>query len=175
MVEIINPGSPSDKQSIPLATRRGRHIPNEQRMESSPSQLKKAQDYMLRKHPRMEPRSLSRIFNCMGHVFACRRTCIEPEYFIKPIAEDDGYRPLRKAEIPVPGDIAVYFGHRSKQVEHVGVIIQVNRNIMDAEVSTKILSQFGYDGEYFHDDNDYPEFLSVSVGPLTLTIWTERL
>lgn len=174
MVEVINSGSPNDKHSIPLATRCGNHIPNERRMEHCPQQLKAAQEYMLKGHPGRTPRSLSSTFNCMGHVFACRRTCIEPEYFIKLIAKDDGYRRLGETENPMPGDVAVYVSQRSHTVEHIGVIIDVGVDIMKARVPLKVLSQFGSDGEYLHKADDLPEGLSVSVGPLNLTIWTER-
>lgn len=174
MFEIVNAGSLSDKNSIPLATRCGTPIPNERRMERSPQQLNAAKEYMLKGHPDRELRSLSGTFNCMGHVFACRRTCIEPEHFLKLIAKDDGYRCLDTAENPMPGDVAVYVGKSSQKVEHIGVIINVVPDIMNARFNLRVLSQFGSDGEYFHKDDDLPDALSVGVGILKLTIWTER-
>ncbi len=109
----------------------------------------------------------------MGMVFANRRTCIEPEHF-SMIASDDGYRQVQRQAEAVPGDVVAYRGGKSGQVEHVGLIVEVDLKVADASVSIRVLSQFGADGEYFHQADDVPLQLGTGAGVLKLEIWTDR-
>ena len=71
-------------------------------------------------HPKATARSLRSLYNCMGMVFASRRTWIDPEH-LEMILEDDEYqRIVSEAELQV-GDLVIYRGDNN-QVTHVGII-----------------------------------------------------
>src|SRR5437867_2806150 len=86
----INPGSEADRESIRLATSKNTPIPNCRRRERPPEALKAARRIVLEGHPEVRPRSLTATYNCIGMVFANRRTWIEPEH-VSMILADDGY------------------------------------------------------------------------------------
>lgn len=137
---------------IPLSTRRGTEIPNEQRMPRPPASMQAARDIVLTNHPSRTVRSLSSVYNCMGMVFATRRTWIEPEH-MEMILDDDEYRRVLGEEDLSPGDIVVYRDDQ-QTVTHVGVVMQVQTNLPQATRDILVLSQWGGDGEYFHYVND---------------------
>jgi hypothetical protein len=172
MEHILNPGGPNDRQSILLETRRRRHIPNEQRYDLPPTILKEAEEQLRTQHPAWQLRSIGRAYNCIGHVFASRRTWIEPEHF-KLITDDDGYRPLPDKGRPMPGDIAVYYREQHAEIVHVGIVVNVGADIGRAEHILTVLSKFGACGEYVHPASEIPMALSIG-GPVKQVVWTER-
>lgn len=154
---------------IPLATRKGRTIPNERRMERHPSAMQAARNIVLQSHPSARPRSLTAVYNCMGMVFANRRTCVEPEY-LQTILEDDEYHRLPGRGQVELRDVVVY---RDDQgiVGHVGLVARVIPNLRQGGTSEiVVLSQWGADGEYFHSVNDVSPYLGAPT-----EYWSDRI
>src|SRR5438045_797814 len=90
MVPIIGEGSERDPRSIPLSTTDGEHIPNTRRSEDSPEARRKAAEDLKIEHKDAHLRSSSGIYNCVGHVFAARRTWVESDH-LPSILKRDGY------------------------------------------------------------------------------------
>ena len=117
-------------------------------------------------HPSAKVRSLSSVYNCMGMVFASRRTWVDPED-LQTILEDDDYRQVDRSELN-PGDIVVYRNDRD-EVTHVGIVYEVNVNPREVTWEVVVLSQWGGDGEYFHLDEDVHQDLGKPT-----EYWTDR-
>ena len=102
----------------------------------------------------------------MGMVFASRRTAIDPDQ-LGVILSDDGYVRISESEIEA-GDLVVYRGD-NKEVSHVGIVFQVGlyreNNVRDVFA----LSQWGLDGEYFHEMRDVNPQLGTPA-----EFWTDR-
>jgi hypothetical protein len=153
---------------LPLATRTGDQIPNEQRMARAPASMNAAKDIVLQAHPEARARSLGSVYNCMGMVFGSRRTWIEPEHLTMILIDDD-YRQVIDESSIQPGDVVVYRDDDG-QVSHVGIVAVVKTNVSEAEWEVLVLSQWGQDGEYFH--------LAKDVNPLLgkpAEYWTDRI
>jgi hypothetical protein len=101
MVEIVGAGGPADKASIPLATRGGTFINNERRPDWPLSKIRASVQQFKRDRPDARLRSVGPIYNCLGMLFAARRTSIDPDQ-LQLILTEDEYRPL-----PGPGDCDV--------------------------------------------------------------------
>lgn len=168
MSVIVFPTDPPIGPQLALATKKGTPIPNERGPKLSPVQLEAARDMLLNNHSDWVPRALDSTYNCLGLVFAARRTWIEPEQFAL-IREDDGYRALEDDEIKMPGDVVVY--SRGAEVAHVAQLIQVLPR--ENGSGLWVLSQFGQSGEYLHDAVDLPEWLCLPRYP-KITVWTDR-
>lgn len=136
---------------IALATRQGRQIKNERRLQRPPAAMKEACDIVLRSHPSAKVRSLSSVYNCMGMVFAARRTYVDPDQ-LPIILEDDGYRPVAR-DLLVPGDVVVNRDATS-DIVHVGIVAEVRPILSTGSREVIVLSQWGGDGEYFHTIDD---------------------
>ncbi len=164
---LLDPGSEQDERSIPLGTRKGTFIRNERRDELLPEQLQVGVDNCEQTHPSARLRSITGKYNCVGMVFASRRTWIDTDD-VQQILEEDEYRLLpglfEKADI---GDVVVY--KESGKIEHVGIIIEKRENPAKAMVSIKILSKWGPWAEYIHD----PEDVLPSFGK-PVEVWTDR-
>jgi hypothetical protein len=169
---IIGAGNQTDRCSIPLATSNRRRIPNEQRMQRDPSSMAAARDMHLSAHPLWRVRSLRSTYNCMGLVFASRRTWIDPEHF-NMIVGDDGYVERSNRNEAVAGDHAVYRNSTNGNVIHVGCIVEVRPDLKRARSELIVISQFGANGEYIHEADDLPGALRIGVSSLSLSVWTE--
>ena len=90
---ILGQGDEHDRQSISLGTHRTKHIENEVQPEWSPEQLAYAIETVKNTNPEAILRSASAIYNCVGMVFATRRTSVEPK-FVTTFLEDDDYSSL---------------------------------------------------------------------------------
>ena len=130
--------------------------------------MQAAQSFVLNAHPNACARSLSNLYNCMGMVFASRRTWIDPEHLIM-ILEDDEYHLVNNKSQLRPGDVVVYRDDQG-QVSHVGVVAGVKVNVTKATWEVLVLSQWGADGEYFHLDYD----VNPKLGKPT-EYWTDRI
>jgi hypothetical protein len=151
---IIGAGGPADVLSIPLVTRRRRRIDNMQRSQRAPEAMQAALDLWIEKHPRWRNRARASTYNCLGLVFANRRTCVDPDQFDK-IQADDGYRVISTGEA-MPGDVAAYYDDED-QLAHVGMVVNVQRSALLVKgIDLTILSQFGADGEFLHSLDDVP-------------------
>ena len=127
--------------TIPLSTRRRRDIPNEQRMSAPPLRMQAAKDMILMGHPGRNVRSLSSVYNCMGMVFASRRTWVWPKD-LQMILEDDDYRPVYDESELVTGDLVVYTDGAG-DISHIAVITEVRINLIDARREIFVTSKWG--------------------------------
>lgn len=168
MTYIIGQGGPTDSRSLELFTAKRRRIENEQPLPRPPVSMDAATSEWLRKHTSWSLRSKSSTYNCLGLVFATRRTAVDPDQF-RLIAADDGLREVPR-EDAVAGDIVAYWDSRSDLV-HVGVVLRVVPDFQAAKVNLEVLSQFGFDGEYTHAAEDVPEAYEVKK----ISVWTERI
>ncbi len=119
-----------------------------------------ARNALLETHPDYKLRSLDSVYNCMGMVFASRRTWIEPDNF-GMIVQDDGYVERKKKVNALPGDVVVYRISSKGEVIHAGIVIAVDPDIEEGNVHLTVLSQFGADGEYIHQAEDLPKALGL--------------
>lgn len=152
---------------IELATRTGRSIPNDRRLSGNPTRLKVAEELVLKYHHTAVTRSLTGLYNCMGMVFATRRTWVDTNQ-LSIILKDDDYHKLTSIENVIVGDVIIYKGEEG-QVTHVGLVSRVEANLTDGSKTITILSQWGHDGEYFHRIDDVNPFLGVPT-----EAWTDR-
>ena len=107
-------------------------------------------------------------YNCMGMVFASRRTWVDPEH-LTIILEDDGYRPVANEGELQTGDVVIYRDNAG-EVSHVGIVTKVRTNLLQASREITVLSQWGESGEYFHwVDDVHPGLGHPSE------YWTDRI
>jgi hypothetical protein len=166
---LINPGGPSDRESIDLATSKNRRIPDWRRRERAPAALQEAKRILTEGYPGRRLRSLTATYNCIGMAFASRRTCIEPDE-VEMILRDDGYAPVETAAAVMPGDLVVYETETAPgEISHVAVVVSNDPNLQDGSSRIRVLSQWGWDGEYLHDYQDVPPLLGRPV-----RFYTER-
>jgi hypothetical protein len=168
MVEVIGAGGPMDRASIGLSTRRGTNITNERRLERAPAALRAASELWKKEYPNARLRSATAVYNCMGLVFASRRTWIDPVH-LAAILKDDDYRKLAGPHEVQTGDIVVYLNREDRSASHVGVVVKIEPEIANASWNIMVMSQWGADGEYFHFVNDVPKLLGEPN-----QYWTDR-
>jgi len=101
--------------------------------------------------PEIEMRSLSSQYDCVGLVFASRRTAIGTES-LQMILNDDGYRLVRKEQVK-RGDLVVYRKQQAREITHLAIVWRIEINIVDVTRQFHCLSQWGEDGEYFHPED----------------------
>jgi hypothetical protein len=162
---IVRLGESRDRRSIPLSTKAGQHIPNVRRLERSPISLRAALDVWTTERPDAILRTISNTYNCVGMVFASRRTHVDVEH-LPQIYLEDLYRTVPSPEL---GDVAVY-RDEADTMQHVGVVVGVEVNFATGQRSPTILSKWGGDGEYVHPPDHVPE----AFGRIT-EYWTDRL
>lgn len=151
----VDEGSQHDRNSIYLATKRGRWIRNVRRQERAPDSMRAAERNCLSRFQDLKTRSLSATYNCFGMVFASRRTCIL-EGEVDKILVDDGYRRIAERSAIEVGDIVIYRKVPNQEITHAGVIITVHHLPATAEIKLTLMSQWGADGEYIHLENEVP-------------------
>jgi hypothetical protein len=164
---IIDRGGENDPNSIRLGTRRTKHIKNEMRAEWPPNQLREDLNRCLTSFPCLQPRSVSARYNCVGMVFATRRTWIDTE-FVSQLLTDDEYRLLADKSQGQVGDIAVYKS-TGGDICHVGIIIKRDVDFASGAVKFLILSKWACWAEFIHK----PDEVFPSYGTLQ-EIWTDR-
>jgi hypothetical protein len=166
IIPLLDPGGESDKNAVLLGTRKTRHIPNEKRPEWSKEDLSSALQEARKLHPNAKHRSVTHTYNCVGMAFVTRRTWVDPEY-VYTFLNDDDYQQIAQSEAQV-GDVVVY-KDRTGDVVHVGIVIQRDEDLKQAEIRLKILSKWGPWAEFIHDPDDVlPAFGKVAE------IWTDR-
>ena len=133
-----------------------------------PERMRAARDIVLGSHPKAQVRSLSSVYNCMGMVFASRRTCVEPDH-LRMILQDDEYQRVNNEGQLQPGDVIIYRDDEN-QVSHVGVVVEVKPNLEKADREILVLSQWGGDGEYLHLNEDVNPRLGKPA-----EYWTDRI
>ena len=167
MVLLNEQGNYLIAPELPLATKGGTPIPNEQRPEDARVVMTDRKEQVIRGGPERRPRSLSATYNCMGMVFANRRAWIDPEH-LRLILEGDGYRQVADMNELETGDVVVY-RNAAGEVSHVGLVTQVRTIVKYASREVYVLSQWGAYGEYFHRADDVSPMLGKPS-----EYWTER-
>jgi hypothetical protein len=165
---IIGAGGEKDRASLQLYTRSREFIPNETRLESLPARLQAAKDILGKNHPRAKLRSSTSTYNCMGLVFASRRTWVDPEY-IRLILRGDEYQRVANLFDVQIGDIVLYSANNGKGITHVGIVVEVIPQIRTGSFQFKVMSKWGADGEYIHFMEDVPKQLGHPC-----EYWTDR-
>lgn len=155
------------RKGIPLATKEGKDIPNERRLERAPAQRQAAVEIMTKAHPNAKFRSISATYNCVGMVFACRRTCVDPAFVLR-ILYEDGYRKLKQMNELQVGDVVVYKDGNGEP-QHVGTVLRVEPSVADASWRVEVVSKWGADAEYLHEVSDVPVIYGIPE------YWTERV
>jgi hypothetical protein len=164
---IIGEGSERDPRSIPMTTRDGSHIPNFRRPEDSPEMRRGAANTLKVEHGNAKLRSSSSTYNCVGHLFASRRTWVESDH-LPAILERDGYSRVDDPSKLCVGDIVVYENAHG-EITHVGQVVEMQPNLLDGGRKVIILSKWGVYGEYLHELLDVPLLLGRPRN-----FWTER-
>lgn len=162
---VIGRGGPGDLAAIPLATRRGTYIRNERRLERAADSLRAAVRLAAQERPLARLRSITNTYNCVGMVFASRRTWVDTEE-IHLILNEDGYR---RVEAPEVGDIAIY-RNPNNEIKHVATVLDNRAFEAGGTPIVMVLSKWGGDGEYIHAADYVPEYLGRPTD-----YWTERL
>jgi hypothetical protein len=161
----------STERSIKLQTRLGRDIPNVIDPAPTVEQIAKF-GRLVQKHPgwtvRREPAGG---YNCVGHVWACRRTGIfdDLEAQIRHIQSDDGYRSIEQDEVML-GDLVSYWetlAGGTRRFIHVAQVVELRVMAGSSLKLPWVLSKLdATSGEVFHHfrdvayDCDYLEYWS---------------
>lgn len=169
MAVLINAGGVYDRASIPLATRKRTHIRNEQRPEWLPQRMRVAIENMKTVRPEARLRSATAIYNCVGMVFAARRTWIDTGD-VPLILREDSYRLVERESDVVPGDLVVYRTVPGEEVAHIGVVIEARADVASAYMRFMVLSKWGSEGEYVHPIDHVPPSFGKPV-----EFWAERI
>jgi len=165
---IIGQGGTTDKAYLPLATREKNPIPNEQRRELSPARLKTIDELWKRERPDAILRSSTAVYNCMGLVFASRRTWVDTSY-LEMIFDDDKYTQVEGKDKAKLGDVVVYRSHEDSSVCHIGIVMKIEPSVATASFNITVMSKWGAAGEYIHYIEDVPHLLGRPT-----ELWTDR-
>lgn len=158
-----------DEGGIALQTRLGSDIANskvseisQQRQQSYTALVEKyGQNWQQRKPPTPE-------YNCAGHVWASRRTCIYDEDAWQLILREDGYR---RTHHPLPDDLVVY-RERRHGILHIARVVELRPGI-GAKLIAWVVSKLGdWTGEVMHFEHDVP-YQSQGFD-VKLEYWTDR-
>jgi hypothetical protein len=151
---------------IPLSTRLGTPIANEQGAEIDPRRRPFFRQ-VLQPYGSLELRSPETgQYNCHGLVFASRRTRILESSLVELILREDGYRCIDEDQAVV-GDLVIY--RDQDEIRHAAVITEV-KSLGPGRPSLvlKALSKWGDHGEYFHHPANVPTHFGRRE------VWTER-
>lgn len=160
---VLRAGEPGDRNYIPLATRQGSIIKNERRLEAPPERMRAGVSTWQRLRPQARLRSATETYDCMGMVFASRRTTVGTDQ-LRMILREDGYRPVSLGDLDV-GDVVVY--SRGTIADHVGIISGFNKTEFGDVI--QVLSKWGAYPEYEHPIDHVPEAYGKST-----EYWTDR-
>lgn len=164
---VVGAGSPDDRLSIPLSTRMGTPILNERRGELVPEAKAASVREWKEKFPNNDLKSIESIYNCMGMLFACRRTAVDIDD-LEVILREDGYRLINPPPDAEVGDVVVYKDRN--QATHVGMLYRVELLPTLGEYRVEVLSKWGFVGEYVHRLQDVPAVYGEPA-----EYWTHRL
>ena len=167
MEYIIGQGSERDPQALGLSTLDGTHIPNVRRPEDPPEMRRSAIEIFKNSNPDAKLRSLSSVYNCVGHIFAARRTHVDSDQ-LPMILKKDGYSRVDDIQRLWVGDIVIY-ENAAGEPTHVGQVIEIQSGLQGAGRKVVILSKWGTYGEYVHEVSDVPLMLGSPK-----TYWSER-
>ena len=164
---FVIPNSAFD-EVVRVETRKRKRIPTFTRKPAPKAAMVAAQKIWTDTFSGIEVRSLDSTYNCVGLVFASRRGCVDIVE-VMAILADDGYYEIDRRST-VPGDLVTYYESPDKQnMTHVGVIVAKNPHVEKADWDIRVLSQWGFDGEYLHAEHDVPK----AYGDVR-SYWSER-
>lgn len=167
LISLIDEGGERDQNAIQLGTRQRRYIRNLMIPEASPDELREDLEKFQRAHPEAIVRSVTATYNCVGMVFATRRTWIDPNE-VRKFLEDDGYRRLRSLDNADIGDVVIY-KDKTQLIQHVGIVASRKEDIATAQRSFVILSKWSICAEFLHKPDDVPEAWGILD-----EVWTDR-
>lgn len=159
------------EKGIALQTRTGRDIRNSLGVELTERHFRIYQD-LLSKHGQrwQQRRPPFGGYNCAGHVWASRRTCIYEENDWRLILNEDGYQ---KTEEPVADDLVVYSDKQSG-ILHIGRVLELKAGVAEGRPRIPwIVSKWSdVSGEVCHHVHDHP--LREAGFVVTIEYWTDR-
>jgi hypothetical protein len=126
-------GTPQQRKIV-LQTHLGTEIENEIAVHPVPEHAALKFFRLVAQHPDWKIRKPpTGIYNCVGHVWASRRTAVYEKFdeAVLRIRDDDGYRAVDwNKETPLPGDVACYWESINpyKNCMHVGQVIGLGKN-----------------------------------------------
>jgi hypothetical protein len=164
MSYILNRGTEHDPAALRLYTTGNRnYIENERPDEDRPIEsLQVALRQARSVSPSATCRSLTALYNCVGLVFAARRTSIDCKH-LELILRDDNYRAVSRQAVS-EGDVVVY--RRNGIAQHVGIIYKIEDVSLAHDGSRMeiwVLSQWGEDGEYLHKIAEVPTIYGTEL------------
>jgi hypothetical protein len=164
------------EREIHLATHRNNKIKNVVELPPTEADQHKYALFLakFRRPSWKERKPITGIYNCAGHVWACRRTCImEPAEWQK-ILDDDNYRLLEADEVPVPGDVAVYILEDTGDLWHVARVYGLAEGLTPTSSRfPKVISKWGsISGEHLHLAHEDP-YRAMGF-PCRIAYYTDR-
>jgi hypothetical protein len=134
-----------------------------------PAKVKASIDLWGKTYPKVELRSFTHLYNCVGMVFASRRAWIESTD-LERVLKADGYRQLGGPGEVVRGDLVLYRGLSDKEYSHVAVVLARYVVEEENELGIMALSKWGQEGEYIHKAEQVPPHCGAPR-----EYWTERV
>ncbi len=162
---------PND-ESIIVQTRKGNSVKNAIDPSPRKDQIDKYRR-LLEKHPNWVER-VPAIggYNCVGHVWASRRTGIFEQEQIDIVFRDDGFRIVDETkELIHPGDLVAYWSTDHQHFLHIGLVVELRSAVGFTTSIPWVLSKMdATSGEVLHHfrDIDFPGF------EYRFEFWTER-
>lgn len=158
----------SRPRSIRLDTRAGNRIVNEQSLPPDPQTVAIFERIRQRHGQWRLRKECCGTYNCFGHVWASRRTCIFESGEVERILEEDEYVRIDLVQAE-GGDVVTYRHAGSKEIWHAGVIEM--RELTGGGFVPWVLSKLNASkGEVFHPIDDVHAPFSWER-----EIWTDRL
>ena len=147
-------------EELKLHSKKFRQIRNELGEEKPKYWHELAHSIMVKNHPSLGLRTTTSVYNCLGLVFAARRTWVhETIENIEIILNDDEYRQIQQGEDIFPGDV-LFYRHEDGSFAHVAIVLNAHLDVPSAEwISTLVISKWGKHGEYIHGPKDIPYYL----------------
>ncbi|MGM0489891.1 MAG: hypothetical protein ACQESR_24440 [Planctomycetota bacterium] len=158
---------------IALQTRTGRDITNSVGVELSELHLRRYEALLKRCGQNWRKRRIpSGEYNCAGHVWASRRTCIYEEEDWRMIFREDGFR---ITEEPVPDDLVVYIGRENEGILHIGRVVELREGMTQESprIAWVVSKWSDVTGEVFHFEHDHPFKAFGFI--VSIEYWTDRL
>lgn len=163
--------SSHEPNHIIVQTRRSRDVANQVGAELTDEHIRRY-DQVLKtygKYWRQRKPAISG-YNCAGHVWANRRTCIYEDSEWTKILEDDGYR---KTAHPMPDDVVLY-ADRQYGMLHVGRVVELREGVtpQSPRIPWVVSKWNDWAGEAIHSVVDAP--FSAQGFDVAIEYWTDR-
>ena len=162
---ILREGERGDNRYIDLATKRRSPIKNVRDPGISPDQLQFQIKSFREKIPLARLRSVLQGYDCMGLVFATRRTMVGTDQLTMILTEDE-YHQIDATDLYF-GDVVIYKYPQEREAAHVGLVSHFEDSQLGRVVF--VISKWGAGPEYVHPIDDVPEQFGIPV-----EFWTDR-